>query len=95
MALVFEWNSTKAAENARKHGVGFEEAASVFGDPLSMTIADADHSNEEDRFVTLGRSSTCRLLVVVHVERGDRIRLISARQASSREKKQYEEGPAS
>jgi uncharacterized DUF497 family protein len=89
--LTFEWDAAKAASNLAKHSVGFEEAATVFGDPLSVTIFDPAHSQAEDRFIILGRSHLDKLLVVVHTERGDNIRIISARRASRRERKQYEE----
>jgi len=92
VALLFEWDSDKAQQNARGHDVSFEEAATVFGDPLSLTIDDPVHSTEEDRFVTLGRSVDGRLLVVVHTERGDTVRIISARRATRRERTAYEEG---
>ncbi len=91
MGLVFEWDPVKAEANFRKHGVAFEEAATVFGDPLSVTIADPLHSAGEHRFIIVGRSRPGRILVVAHVERGDRIRLISARRATKPERKQYEE----
>jgi uncharacterized DUF497 family protein len=77
--------------NLAKHGVSFEEAATVFGDPLSITIPDPAHSQAEARFVILGQSHWGRLLVVIHTERGDNIRVISARRASRRERKDYEE----
>ena len=89
--LTFEWDAAKAASNLAKHGVRFEEVATVFGDPLSVTIFDPAHSQAEDRFIILGRSHLDKLLVVVHTERGDNIRIISARQASRAERKQYEE----
>jgi uncharacterized DUF497 family protein len=89
--LTFEWDANKAGSNLAKHRVSFEEAATVFGDPLSMTIFDPAHSQTEDRFIILGRSHLDKLLVVVHTERGDNIRIISARRASRRERKQYEE----
>jgi len=89
--LTFEWNAAKAASNLAKHGVGFEEAATVFGDPLSVTIFDPAHSQSEDRFIILGCSHLDKLLVVVHTERGDNIRIISARLASRRERNCYEE----
>jgi uncharacterized DUF497 family protein len=93
MALRFSWDPRKAAGNARKHGVSFEEAVTAFGDPLSVTISDPRHSESEDRFVLLGLSANSRLLVVVHAERSDDdIRIISARLASRRERTQYEEG---
>lgn len=91
--LSFEWSTAKALANRRKHRVTFEEATTVFGDTLSRTIADPDHSIDEDRFVTIGRSFQQRLLVVVHTERGDRIRLISARRAAKIEVRQYEQSP--
>jgi uncharacterized DUF497 family protein len=90
--LQFEWDPAKAAENLAKHGVSFEEAATVFRDTLSATGRDPDHSVGEERFVTFGISTSGRLLVVAHTERGDKIRLISARLATSGERKIYEEG---
>jgi uncharacterized protein len=91
MALRFRWDPRKAAANVRKHGVTFEEAATVFGDPLSLTIADPDPSGEEQRFLVLGLSSRRRLLVVAHSERGDAVRIISARRVTRRERRTYEE----
>jgi uncharacterized protein len=91
MALRFRWDPRKAAANVRKHGVTFEEAATVFADPLSLTIADPDHSGEEQRFLVLGLSSRRRLLVVAHSERGDAVRIISARRVTRRERRTYEE----
>ena len=91
MALRFTWDALKAARNARKHGVTFEEALTVFADPLSITIRDPDHSFDEERFILLGLSQRGRLLVVVHTERGEGIRLISARLAMPGERKAYEE----
>jgi uncharacterized protein len=91
--LIFEWSPTKAASNRRKHGVTFREALSVFGDPLSRTIPDPDHSEDEERFIALGVSSLQRLLVVVHTERRDRIRIISARRATRHEREIYQERP--
>ena len=92
MPLNFEWDEKKAKTNAAKHGVRFEEAATVFADPLSLTISDPAHSQAEDRFIVLGESHSGKLLVVVHTERGDNLRIISARRASRRERKNYEEG---
>jgi uncharacterized DUF497 family protein len=92
MALQFTWDPRKAATNLRKHGVSFPEAASAFADPLSITIPDPDHSLDEDRFLLIGRSVRQHLVVVAHVERGDIIRIISARTASRRERQTYEEG---
>ena len=91
MPLNFQWDENKARTNLAKHGVGFEEAATVFGDPLSLTIPDPAHSQNEDRFVILGTSHNGKSLVVVPTERGDSIRLISARRASRQERKKYEE----
>ena len=92
MALRFTWDARKAAANVRKHGVSFAEAATVFGDPLSITISDPDHSEDEERFLLIGRSTRQHLVVVAHVERGDTIRIISARPATRRERLAYEEG---
>ena len=92
MPLNFEWDEKKAKTNATKHGVGFEEAATVFADPLSLTIPDPAHSQTEERFIILGKSHTGKLLVVCHTERGDNLRIISARRANRRERKNYEEG---
>ena len=91
MGLLFEWDERKAAENLQKHGVSFEEAASTFGDPVSLTIDDPAHSADEDRFVILASSARRRLLVTVFTERGDRIRIISARRATDDEQAQYEQ----
>ena len=93
MALIFRWNGEKASRNLRKHGVSFEEAATIFGDALSSAIPDPAHSTYEERFAILGSSSRGRLLVVVFTEtEEDVIRIISARRATTRERKNYEEG---
>jgi uncharacterized DUF497 family protein len=91
MALNFEWDANKAKSNLGKHGISFGEASTVFGDPRSLTIPDPTHSELENRFITIGTSHR-KLLVVVHTERGDNIRIISARVASRRERRNYEEG---
>lgn len=91
MALFFEWDNRKAQSNKRKHGVTFGEASTVFGDPLSVTIPDPGHSAGEDRFVTIGLSVNNRLIVVVHTDRDDIIRVISARKATRHEREQYEQ----
>jgi uncharacterized DUF497 family protein len=91
MDLLFEWNRRKARDNVVKHGVTFDEATTVFEDWLSITIVDPLHSDEEERFVLIGHSHRNRLLVVVHTERGDRIRIISARRATAKERRSYEE----
>jgi uncharacterized protein len=91
MALRFLWDTRKAASNVRKHGVGFGEATTVFDDSLSVTIGDPNHSADEQRFLLLGLSNRGRLLVVAHSERGKSIRIISARRATRRERRTYEE----
>jgi uncharacterized DUF497 family protein len=91
MGLKFEWDTKKARLNLAKHAVSFEEAATVFGDERSVTIPDPAHSLTEERFVTIGASDNGKILVVVATERGDILRLISARPANRRERKQYEE----
>jgi uncharacterized DUF497 family protein len=87
--IAFEWDRTKDSTNTRKHGVGFAEACTVFDDPLSITIRDPDHDEDEARFV--GASSKRSLLIVVHTVRGERIRLIGARSATKQERRKYEE----
>jgi hypothetical protein len=91
--MNFEWESEKAAENLKRHGVSFEEAATAFGDPLSITIGDPDHSEAEDRFILLGMTFRGRLVVVVHTDRGENVRLISARIPTRRERQSYEQEP--
>ena len=90
--MQIEWDSVKAEKNLRKHRVSFEEASSVFYDPLAATGADPDHSEGEERLITFGLSSSGRLLVVSHTERDDAIRIISARMATRPERLIYEEG---
>ena len=90
--MRFEWGPGKAAENLAKHGVSFEEAATVFRDVLSATGADPDHSFDEERFVTFGVSTARRILAVAHTDRDDTIRIISARPVTPSERKIYEEG---
>jgi len=92
MNTEFEWDPEKAKSNLLKHGVAFAEAATVFFDPLSITVPDPLHSGDEDRFVITGLSYDRRHLVVVHVDRGDRIRIINARLATPAERKKYESG---
>ncbi len=89
--MRFEWDSEKAAANLRKHGVTFEAASSVFGDPLAVTFHDPDHSVGEVRWLTFGVSHSGMLLVVSHAQRGNRVRLISARRAIRTERRIYEE----
>jgi uncharacterized protein len=85
----FEWDPAKAERNLAKHGVSFEEAVTAFSDPLSLTVFDPDHSADEDRYVLQGVSSVGRLLVVAHTDRAARIRIISARLATRRERRSY------
>jgi uncharacterized DUF497 family protein len=92
MALQFEWNDKKARLNKRKHKLTFEEASTIFGDPLSVTIPDTVHSVSEDRFITIGTSINNKLIVVVYTDHDDIIRIISARGATANEKRQYENG---
>ncbi|MCP4264525.1 MAG: BrnT family toxin [Candidatus Brocadiaceae bacterium] len=89
--LVFEWDSDKAKKNIKTHNVSFDEASTSFKDTLSLTIYDPLHSDEEDRFILIGSSHKNRLLVVVHTERKDKIRIISARKSTKKERMQYEE----
>lgn len=89
--MEFEWDPQKAARNLGKHKVSFSEAATVFEDELSFTVPDPDHSEGERRFITLGRSTRGRFLMVAHAERNDRLRLISARVLTRSERKAHEE----
>lgn len=91
MALVFEWDGKKAVSNIKKHAISFEEASTVFGDSLAMTIPDPLHSDpSEERFITMGLSYRQNCIVVVHCDRGKKIRIISARKTSKRERADYE-----
>ena len=90
--LKFEWDDGKAAGNLREHGVSFDEAVSVFGDSLALTFSDTDHVDSEDRSRTFGTSSKGRVLVVIHTERRNNVRIISARKATRHEKGIYQEG---
>ena len=90
--MEFEWEDAKADSNERKHGVSFPEATTVFGDVLSVTAYDPRHADVEDRFLTMGTSVEGRLILVSHTDRGESIRIISARKATSRERKAYEDG---
>lgn len=89
--LLFEWDPNKAKVNQKIHGVSFDEASTAFRDTLSLTMHDPLHSEDEHRMVLLGESSQNRLLAIVHAERGARIRIISARKATVKERMQYEE----
>lgn len=90
--MRFEWAPKKAAANLKKHGVSFQEAATVFGDPLAISFQDPDHSEEEERQITFGLSIQKRLIVVSHTQRKDRTRIISARPIDRKERVIYEEG---
>lgn len=90
--MRFDWDPAKAAENVANHEVFFEEAQSVFGDPLATTIVDPDHSLGEERFLTTGLSRQQRLIIVWHTEEEDVIRIIGAREATPRERRTYESG---
>jgi uncharacterized protein len=90
--MEFEWSKDKAKANLAKHGVSFDEAMTLFDDPLYVDFYDPDHSDVEDRYIIVGQSQQGRLLVVSYTERMDRIRLISAREATRMEKNAYEEG---
>jgi uncharacterized DUF497 family protein len=91
--VQFEWDPVKAEENLRKHGVSFDEATTVFGDPLSTTVPDPDHSLDEDRSLITGRLlGTDRVVVVSHTDRGSSVRIIGARQATAAERRVYESG---
>ena len=87
----FEWDPAKARQNRRKHRVSFQEAATVFGDPLAVTYPDPDHSVSEQRFITVGMSGAGRVLMLAHLDRNENIRIISARKTTRRERKHYEE----
>ncbi|MCG9890496.1 MAG: BrnT family toxin [Thermosynechococcaceae cyanobacterium MS004] len=90
--MMFEWDESKAASNLSKHGVTFEEAETVFKDPLYVDFYDLDHSLDEERYLILGESNQGRLLIVAYTERENLIRLISARKVTKSEKEAYEEG---
>ena len=90
--MILEWDPEKAASNLTKHGVDFHEAGTVLDDPLSTTFPDPDHSVDEQRYLTIGASLSGRILVVAHADRGETVRLISARPATSTERRFYEQG---
>lgn len=91
MSLLFEWDEKKALSNVKKHGITFEEASTAFGDLLSLTIHDPDHSENENRFILIGKSQKDNTLIVVHCDETTKIRIISARKATKKEQKIYEE----
>lgn len=90
--MEFEWDEQKAESNLAKHKVSFDEAKTVFTDPLYLDFYDPDHSDDEDRYIIVGESEQQRLLIVSYTERGQKVRLISAREATRKEKEAYEEG---
>ncbi len=90
--MQFEWDAEKAQRNLTKHGVSFDEAATLFGDPLAVTIHDPDHSHREQRFLTTGLSNQRRLIIVAHTDREERVRIISAREVTASERSQCESG---
>ncbi|MEB3309582.1 MAG: BrnT family toxin [Snowella sp.] len=90
--MQFEWNPDKASLNLKKHGISLHEASTVFNDPLSVTFPDPDHSYGEERYVIIGLSSASRILIVSHTDRGNRVRIISAREATRNEQRFYEDG---
>lgn len=92
MELTFEWHEWKAKENLRKHNVSFDQAKSVFSDPFMLTFPDRRHSENEERFINIGRSSRGDVLIVIHAERKNVIRIISSRKATVSERRMYEEG---
>ena len=91
--MQFEWDPEKDRRNQAKHGVSFEEASTIFGDPFALTISDPDHSLDENRLLTTGYSVRQRLIIAAHTDRGEAIRLISARDVSPAERRVYEEEP--
>lgn len=88
--MRFEWDPEKAASSLAKHGVSFDEASTVFGDPLATTVEDAEHSADEERSLTTGLSSRHRVVIVWHTERDDAVRIVGAREATARERRIYE-----
>ena len=90
--MIFEWDDNKSKANLKKHGISFAEASSIFSDPLSLTVADPEHSENESRFIDIGMSEQKRLLVVSYTERKKNIRIVSARCALPFERRSYEEG---
>ena len=90
--MIVEWDDQKADENKAKHDVSFEDAVAVLENPLSLTFRDPDHEVEESRFLTFGHDASGRILVLAHTDRGEAVRLISARRATRAERREYEEG---
>jgi uncharacterized DUF497 family protein len=92
MKLTFEWDEVKARENLKKHKVDFDEGKTIFNDPFLLTYPDVDSSEAEERYVDIGLSVRDRVLVLIHTERQGKIRIISCRKATARERRHYEEG---
>jgi uncharacterized protein len=92
MKLTFEWDEAKARENFRKHKVPFDEGKTIFNDPFLLTYPDIDSSETEERYINIGLSARDRVLVLIHMERQNKIRIISCRRATARERRHYEEG---
>jgi len=92
MKLTFEWDEVKAKENFKKHGVSFEEGKTIFNDPFLFTFPDIEHSVDEERYINIGLSASGRILIVTHTERHEKIRIVSCRKATARERRFYEEG---
>lgn len=92
MELRFGWDEEKAKKNLKNHKISFEEAKTVFNDPFLLTFSDPDHSVEEQRYVSIGKSSKGRIVIVIHTDRNDNIRIISSRKATKSERKSHEEG---
>jgi hypothetical protein len=92
MRTKFVWDTAKATSNLKKHEVGFDEASTIFDDPLFITFVDEEHSLDEERYITVGMSRRSRILLVAHTEVGEQTRIISARKATKREQEFYEEG---
>ena len=92
MKLIFEWDEAKAKENLKKHGVSFEEGKTIFNDSFLLTFPDIEHSVNEERYINIGLSADGRILIVIHMERQEKIRIVSCRKATARERRFYEEG---
>ncbi len=92
MKLSFEWDESKEKANMRKHNVGFDEGKTIFNDPFLLTFPDMDNSDDEERYISIGLSDRDRILVLIHTDRQGRIRIISCRKATTRERRYYEEG---
>ena len=92
MRLIFDWDEVKAKANLKKHKVSFEEGKTIFNDPFLFTFPDIEHSVDEERYINIGLSASGRILIVTHTERHEKIRIVSCRKATARERRFYEEG---